>query len=317
MDSARRAAILEAVSRPAVCLPLVFTIFAWGYNFIALKHLYLEMTPAAAALMRHVLMYFILVAICRLWRYGPATESGEPGGNWFWAGGRIGMFGILSMGIYMILFLEALKRTSAPEGAIVIATAPLWTTLFAIIAKQEAFSWRVMAGAIIAFLGVVLVVFGGTEIHWENLAGNGLMLASAIAWALTSVWSRPLVGKRPPIVLLTQSMPAAMLVLVPYAIADTLATPWLDLTLKTYFAFGHFTLFAGALGFAGFFYGVQQVGASGAMLYQYGVAPLATLLAWAFLGDKLLPIQLGGMAIVIAGVVMGTAARRKVALAEA
>lgn len=304
------------MSRPAICFPLVFTVLAWGYNFIALKHLYLEMTPAAAALMRHVLMYFVLVAICGAWKYRPTTESGEEGGNWLWAGWRVGWFGVLSMGIYMILFLEALKRTSAPEGAIVIATAPLWTTLFAIVAKQEAFSWRVMAGAIIAFLGVVLVVFGGAEIHLENLAGNGLMLASAIAWALTSVWSRPLVSARPAIVVLTQSMPTAMLVLVPYSILDVWRTPWLSLTAKSYLAFGHFTILAGALGFAGFFYGVQRVGASGAMLYQYGVAPLATIFAWMFLGDRLHPVQLMGMAVVLTGVVLGTAARNRAAAAD-
>jgi len=305
------------VSRSAVCLPLVFTVLAWGYNFIALKFLYLEMTPAAAALMRHVLMYFVLVGICLLWRFSPTHENGEPGGNWFWAGWRVGWFGMLSMGIYMILFLEALKRTSAPEGAIVIATAPLWTTLFATLAKQEAFSWRVLTGAALAFAGVALVVFGGTEIQAANLVGDALMLASAIAWALTSVWSRPLVQSRPPIVVLTQSMPAAMLVLVPYSILDVWRTPWLSLTAKSYLAFGHFTILAGALGFAGFFYGVQKVGASGAMLYQYGVAPLATIFAWLFLGDRLHPVQLVGMAVVLTGVVLGTAARNRAAAAAA
>lgn len=304
------------MSRSAVCLPLVFTVLAWGYNFIALKFLYLEMTPAAAALMRHVLMFVVLVAICKVWRFSPTTESGESGGNWVWAGWKVGWFGVLSLGIYMILFLEALKRTSAPEGAIVIATAPLWTTLFATLAKQESFSWRVLAGAVIAFLGVILVVFGGAELQVKNLIGDGLMLASAIAWALTSVWSRPLVKDRSSIVVLTQSMPAALLVLVPYSIVDVLKTPWLDLTAKSYLAFGHFTLLAGALGFAGFFYGVQKIGASAAMLYQYGVAPLATLFAWIFLKDRLHPAQLIGMAVVLTGVIMGTAARNRAAKME-
>src|SRR5678815_4127455 len=160
--------LMNRLGRSGLCIPLVLTILAWGYNFVALKILYAEVTPAAAALMRHVIMYFVLVAVCKVLFVKTPT-------NWLWGGWRVSLFGCLSMGIYMILFLEALARTSAPEGAIVIATAPLFTTLFAVIAKQEEFSYRVLIGALVAFAGVSLVVFGGSEIRMDHLLGNGLM----------------------------------------------------------------------------------------------------------------------------------------------
>jgi drug/metabolite transporter (DMT)-like permease len=291
-----------------LCLPLLFTVFAWGYNFVALKILYAEVSPSAAALMRHVLMYLALVLICRAW-YGRRLRA--EGESLVWGGWRSAFFGALSMGFYMILFLEALARTSAPEGAILIATAPLFTSLFAILAKQEAFSLEVMLGAALALLGVGMVVFGGAELRMDHLLGNALMLASGIAWALSAVISRPLVSRKPAIVLLTQSMPAAVLVLLPYAFLPTLATPWLELTASTWLAMGHFTILAGALGFAGFFYGVQKIGAPGAMYYQFGVAPVATLFAWMFLGDRLWPLQIAGMGVVLAGVIFATVARNR------
>jgi drug/metabolite transporter (DMT)-like permease len=298
-----------------LCVPLVLAILAWGYNFVALKIVYAEVSPAAAALMRHVIMFFVLVAVCRVW-FKSTSEALGGMGTWFWGGWRVALFGALSMGLYMILFMEALARTSAPEGAIVIATAPLFTTLFAVAAKQETFSSRVVLGALVAFSGVVMVVFGGSEVRMDHLLGNGLMLVSAIAWALSAVVSRPLVQQRQSIAVLTQSMPAALIVLVPYAAKDFVATPWLDLTWQSYLGMAHFTLMAGALGFAGFFYGVQQVGASGAMYYQFCVAPLATLFAWIFLGDALHPVQIVGMGVVLAGVVLATVARGKSAEKE-
>lgn len=309
--------------RSALCLPLVLTVFAWGYNFIALKHLYLEVHPPAASLMRHILMYFMLVAVCAAWGIRPGA-AGAPGKNWtawIWGGWQVGFFGILSMGIYMIFFLEALDRTSAPEGAIVIATAPLFTMLFAILAKQEEFSWKVMAGALVAFSGVAMVVFTGKQLHLDHLLGNGLMLTSGMMWALSAVVSKPLIKNRAPIFLLTQSMPAAMVVLVPYALKDFVQTPWLDLSLGSYLSFGHFTALAGAFGFAGFFYGVQKIGATGAMYYQFCVAPLATVFAWIFLGDSLEPAQILGIGVVLAGVIWATQARKvreqaRLALAE-
>lgn len=292
-----------------VCLPLVLTVLVWGYNFVALKIVYFEVSPAAAALMRHVLMYFILVAVCRWWLSASFPEFRTA--NWLWGGWRIGLFGILSMGIYMVLFLEAVAKTSAAEGAILIATAPLFTTLFAVIAKQEMFSSRVLVGALVAFAGVAMVVFAGDELRFDHLLGNGLMLASAIGWALGAVVSRPLVRERPAILVLTQSMPAALVVLVPYALSATLATPWLSLSPPSYFALAHFTALAGALGFVGFFYGVQKIGAPGAMYYQFCVAPVATLFAWIFLGDSLGAWQIVGMGIVLFGVILATAARNR------
>lgn len=297
------------MSRRSVCWPLVFTVLAWGYNFVALKLLYAEVSPAPAALMRHVLMYLILVAVCHWWLSRENPELRKT--NWLWGGWRIAFFGVLSMGIYMILFLEAVNRTSAAEGAILIATAPLFTTLFAVIARQEAFSSRVLVGALVAFSGVAMVVFAGDEIRFDHLVGNGLMLASAIGWALGAVVSRPLVIKRPAIVVLTQSMPAALLILVPYALDASFATPWLSLSPTSYLAFAHFTILAGALGFVGFFYGVQKIGAPGAMYYQFCVAPVATLFAWIFLGDSLRPLQIVGMGVVLFGVILATAARKR------
>lgn len=156
-----------------------------------------------------------------------------------------------------------------------------------------------------------MVVFAGDEIRFDHLIGNGLMLASAIGWALGAVVSRPLVKTKPAIVVLTQSMPAALVVLVPYAIGASLTTSWLNLSSTSYLALAHFTILAGALGFVGFFYGVQKIGAPGAMYYQFCVAPVATLLAWIVLGDSLRPLQFVGMGVVLLGVILATAARKR------
>jgi drug/metabolite transporter (DMT)-like permease len=65
---------------------------------------------------------------------------------------------------------------------------------------------------------------------------------------------------------------------------------------------------AGVLGFSGFYIGVKQIGAPRAMLYQYAVAPLATLFSWLVLKEQLAWLQLLGMAVVVLGVSMGVRA---------
>jgi drug/metabolite transporter (DMT)-like permease len=284
------------------------TIVVWGYNFIALKVLYREVAPGPAALVRHAIMWLCLCAIV----WAMFRKDGFRPWRFDW---RTSAFGAIAMGVYMVLFVEALNRTSAPEGAIVIATAPLFTTLFAVLAKQEPFSLRVLFGALVAFGGVALVVFGGAQFHADHLLGNGLMLASSITWALGTVISRPLVKERPAIVVLTESMPAAFLVLIPYALTATLQIDWRSLHPESWWALAHFTFLAGVAGFVGFFVGVRQIGAAGAMMYQYCVAPLATLFAWWLLKEALNAWQLVGMAVVLAGVVAATAARKRVPVA--
>lgn len=282
-----------------VSLPLLVTVGAWGFNFTALKVLYHEVPPPAVGLVRFVLMWIILA----LYAKSQGESLKYPAGKAF----QLLSIGFLSMGVYMILFLEGLARTGAAEGAIILASAPVFTALFAVFFKQEVFQPKLLVGCFFAILGVGCVVsavgVGQTNVSsQEHWTGVGLVFASAVVWALQAVHSRPLLQDMSSLRLLTISMPGALVILVPYGLLDSIKVPWTELSMQAYATFAHVTLLAGVAGFLGFYLGVRAIGPSRALLYQYFVPPLAV--AFEALILKQLPTiaQFVGMVLIVGGV---------------
>lgn len=286
-------------------VPLTITSLSWGFNFVALKELYREMTPPAVALLRFVVMFTLLVLIClaKRERLIPKRED-------FW---HIQGVGFVALGMYMVLFMEGMKGTTPAEGAIVLATSPIFTFLFTCILKQEKFSAPALAGSLIAFIGVVLVILGGSAAGHGSLEGNLTILVAALVWAGGAVMMKPLLSKYSPVAVLTMAMPGALPVLLPYALAATLATDFTRITPTGWFNFTTVAVMSGVVAFVCFYTGLRQIGASAAALYQYFVPPIAALTAWLVMGKALGPIQFVGLAVVLGGVAYAGQARARAA----
>ncbi len=301
--------ILSKMDRPAARLswPLVGTALTWGFNFVAIKLMYQELSPATVGLSRWVLMFAAMVALCLALRAPMSVRRQDALPTFFQ--------GLISMGLYMVLFLEGMKLTDAAEGAIVLATAPIFTAILASIAKQEAFRLAVVGWAFVAMFGVALVTLGkgvssGQSAPIEGrILGDLLILGAAVVWAWGAVLSRPLVKTYTPLTMLTVSMAGALPVLVPYGAIPMFRTDWTAVGPVSWIMLLYMSIGAGVLGFLGFYAGVRQVGASGAMLYQYCVPPLAAAFAYLVLGTSLEWVQFLGLAFVVLGVSMAVRSR--------
>lgn len=280
---------------------LSLTILSWGYNFVAIKLLYQELNAPSVALGRFAAMYAIMVGVC----LAAGQSLRYPTGSAL----KILINGFLSMGVYMILFVEGLRESTAPEAAIILSTSPILTYLLAVFIRQERFSGWAMVGAVVAYAGVVIVVLGGAELSPARLGGNLLIFASAFVWAVAVVQSKSLVVATNPVRFLTLSMPGGLAALIPYGMAATIAAPWSQLSLPTWLAMAHVILLAGVLGFTCFYKGVEQIGPSGAMIYQYLVPPLTAVFSWLVFRFALTPMQFVGFVVVLGGVIWATRAR--------
>lgn len=284
--------------------PLLLTVLSWGFNFVALKLLYAEgLTAAAMSLVRFVLMWLVLAGLCLTQGRFPWYPKGD-----MW---RYLLLGMLSMGIYMILFLEGMTKTSPAEGAIILATSPIFTALLAVAFKQDQFSWAALGGTVLAFVGVTMVILAGHHAEGGQIIGNLLVLASAVVWAFCAVMTRTLVQKDTPLNVLTLSMPGALPLLVPYGLGASLAVDWARMDWVGWLSLAHIVILAGVVGFIGFYVGVRQVGSAGAMLYQFLVPPLAAFFAWLTLHDHLEVLQAVGLGVILVGVAWSTRVRAR------
>lgn len=281
---------------------LIGAMMTWGFNFVALKLLYPQISPAVVSVSRFAIMWVALLSICLFKKISLKVPP-----KVF----AIMLFhGFLSMGVYMICFLEGMKDSTPAEGSILLGLSPIFTMILAVLVRQEKLDIRALGGVLVAFLGVGIVVFGGeAKLHGEVVA-NLLVLKSAAIWALCTVISKPLVGKAHPLAMLVISMPGAIPLLLWYGGADTLALDWSSLTWVSWAMLLYVAIVAGTIGFALFYEGVRQVGASGAMTYQYLVTPMAAIFGVIVLKSHIGLIQAVGMVIVLAGVALTNKVRR-------
>ncbi len=282
-------------------------MLVWGFNFVAVKLLLLEMSASAATLIRWGIMSICLVGVC----LATKTSLRYPPGL-FW---RINLQGFVAMGLYMVCFVGGMATSTAAEGAIILGCSPVLTLLLAAIAGQEPFKWTTLRPTLVAFVGVALVVSfspsTGTGTH-SSLFGHVLLLVSAVLWALSAVLSRPLVHKVEPLRMLVLSMPGGLVALLPFGWHDVSRFDWAHFSPLGWAMLFYMAVVAGAVGFVLFYLGVKQVGAPGAMLYQYLVSPIATLSSIVVLHVGLHPIQLVGLVVVLTGVTLANIARQNI-----
>lgn len=163
----------------------LITIIVWGSTFITTKMLLAELTPVQIMLCRFAIAYVVL------WLIRPKAEKTTIKDELLFL--AMGIFGCT---LYFITENTALKYTLASNVSIIVASAPVITAILAhFFIKGEKFSKNTALGFVVAFAGVVLVVFNGQFVLRLNPAGDALSLVAAVSWAVYSVILRTCVDK--------------------------------------------------------------------------------------------------------------------------
>jgi drug/metabolite transporter (DMT)-like permease len=305
MQNCRRAIIFE-VRPPLSFRPniyLLVTVASWGLNFVAVKEIYdsKAMSPPSLALLRFLVMWASLVLVC-LWR----KESLRfPAGHTL----KLLYLGFVSMGIYMLFFLEGMSGSAATVGAILLQMSPIFTAFLAVAFRQERFSWGVLAGGLVALAGTVLIVYIPSSGTPNNLLSNVIVFLSALLWGYSVILMRPLLMKYSPLRVLTLSMAGGLPVMAAYGFLPSLHEHWGAITPYGWLMFFHVAIVSGVVAFLCFYQGVRQVGSTGATLYQFMVPAAALLSSVLIQGYVPRPLQLIGFIVVLAGVAYAARAR--------
>ncbi|HTY98191.1 MAG TPA: DMT family transporter [Rhodocyclaceae bacterium] len=160
--------------------------FFWGANFVLAGPVLADLSPQWAAALRFLLGAGLMVAI--------AISRGED--LWTLARRHAAAYlllGVVGIAAFNLLFFHAMQSTSADNGALIMATNPLLTTLLAAVLLGERASGRQLAALPVALAGVAVVVSHGQIDRLVNLQlaeGDLLMLAANLTWAVFNVGSR-------------------------------------------------------------------------------------------------------------------------------
>jgi len=132
--------------------------------------------------------------------------------------GRIFILGILGMAVYQSLAYFAAAITSATNMGIILSLMPLMSLAMAIISLGQRLTFGALIGAVVSFVGVLVVVSAGDLRallqHGVN-GGDALMLIATLAYALYSTLLKKWQLRLPPLLLLYLQVLVAIIVLLP------------------------------------------------------------------------------------------------------
>jgi DME family drug/metabolite transporter len=208
--------------------------------------------------------------------------------------------GGLAIGPFQALWIMSALVNGAAVSTVIGANAPVIVTLLAWVFWHEPLRWRKWAAIGLALLGTLAVaspfITGGARITPGGLA---LALGAATAYAMITLFTKPLAGRHSPATTLTYAFGFAALALLPFQIGRPLprgATP------DAWAAFAALIGLTTIAGYASYTLGLRRLPASVASIIAMVEVPCAAVLAGLFLGERLAAVQWLGALAVMGGV---------------
>jgi drug/metabolite transporter (DMT)-like permease len=254
------------------------------------------------SLLRFALGALVLLVILR-WREGTIRLP--------WRDlAAMGVVGMLGFGLYQVFWSTGLQWVSAGDSALLIAATPVITALLAVVAGSDTLTARKLAGALLSFAGVAVVITGGTGLSLgDSLVGDALTLGAALCWAIYTSFGAPILRRHSPLRTTAWAMVAGSLFLVPIGGAQLAATDWSAVTPEIWGAVVYSALLPAAISNVIVFQGVKLLGPTRITAYQFLVPAFAVVMAALFLAEPIRPAQVLGGIVIVAGILVTRSGR--------
>lgn len=274
----------------------IFTILVWGSCFVLTKEMLTTYTAIQIIPLRMALAYVTL------WVLRPKTLKLPRKDELMFI-----LIGVTGGSLYFFLQNTALSYTYAANVSILVALAPILTVILAQLFSRsgERLGKYVYIGAVIAIVGVVLVVLNGQLTFHLNPLGDFIALGAAFMWALYSIlikkyteqYDNFLVTRRVmlwafltsvPLMLVTDGMPD----LRPLFTTPRILLSWLFLGV-----------FGNAVCFAIWNIAFKRLGVVVTNNYLYASPFVTVVVGWLLLDEKISWMSILGAVLITLGVI--------------
>ncbi|KHK01759.1 DMT family transporter [Desulfovibrio sp. TomC] len=273
---------------------LVGSAVLWGGTWVAGRMLGTYMGPFSAAFLRFALasvfLYFLTARIEG--RFPRLSKQDLP---WLLTLAATGIFA------YNALFFAGLRTVPAGRAALIVACIPSVVALFSGLLFREAFPPLKIAGIVVSFAGVGLIVSGGDPLALlaTGLSPGDLCIFGCVAaWAAYTLAGKKAMERIAPYSAVTWSCILGALLLLPPALVMGLSR---DVAAAGPIAWGliaFFGILATGFGFSWYYEGVKAIGPTKAGVFINLVPVVAVFLGWLILDEPLShALALGGLLV--------------------
>ena len=285
-----------AASPARVWGALAIVYVVWGSTYLAIDVAVRTMPPFLMLSLRFLVAGTILYAVVaaregRLTTPPPLRE---------WRSAFVVGAALLLVGNGTVGWAEA-RGVDTGTAAIIIASMPLWLALFDRLLYGRRLTGLVMAGLVVGFGGVAILVSPGGS--GSPVSGELALVVSSAVWALGSLWARGHTSSSPLLNAAMQMLAGGVLL----GVAGTVLGEWGDVdpagvSAASIGGLVYLVVVGSLIAYSAFAWLIRVAPTSLVGTYAYVNPVIAVLLGTAFLGESLTPRVLVGGGIVVAAV---------------
>ena len=221
--------------------------------------------------------------------------------------GRIAIVALLLIGVGNLGVVWAEQWVPSGIAALLVASAPFWATILEALRKGgERIRFRRMIGMVIGFAGVALLVTPRGAGHFFDahfVMGAIAIQIAAIAWQGGSLYGKLTVNDVPPLMStgLQALIAGVTLDIIGLAIGEA---PRFHPSARSLIALLYLAIVGTMVAYSAYMYALPRLRITTMSLYTYVNPVVAVILGWLVLGERLTPVSIAGIAIILSGMVL-------------
>lgn len=284
-------------SRAALAALVLATLF-WSGNFIAGRAIRGEIAPLELNAIRWGLCLAILLpfALRGIIEHRRALLA-----SWR----QVVLLGLTGIAAFHTMVYQALSLTEAVNCLLILALAPVATVAGGMIWNGFRPSGAQILGLLVSLMGAIVMVLSGREHELSFLqfdAGKLWMLGAILIWAWYTLLLRAKPTDVPQMVTLVASILVALAAMLALMLIRGFEQP--EVSASTAMAVLYIAVFASALGFLFWSYGISVIGPERGGQFVHLMPIFGSVLAVILLDEQISVPLLAGAACVIAGIVL-------------
>lgn len=288
---------LDRSSRSNLLYHLVafITVAIWGTTFVSTKVLMLnELSPAHIFTLRFCIAYVLMLCFNHKRLFAQSWQDEV----------KMALLGITGGSLYFMCENEAMNYTTTTNTSLIVCSCPLFATLLVRLVYRQTSRINALqlAGSILAFAGMVIVVLNGRFVLHLSPIGDALAFMACISWAVYSLLMKSVAIKYSAAFITRKVFFYGVVTILPYYLFES-EVPSLNVLARPQ-VIGNL-LFLGCLAsmvcFLTWNWCIARLGAVKATNWVY-FNPITTMLfaSWV-LGETITPYFLMGAACILVG----------------
>ncbi|WP_067727903.1 DMT family transporter [Oceanobacillus damuensis] len=188
---------------------LTFCVVMWGSNFVFGKMLVQDFSPALLTMLRLLFIVLFLIVLSSYKKHFRSVKKSDLL--------AISFLGVIGVFINQWSFFVGLQTADPTTSALILATAPILTSILAAIFLKEKLTIRMLLGSVVAITGIYFVVTDGNSSSFYIDKGLLWIVVTMITFAIMIILTRLLSHRIDPLTITLYSNVVGFIVSVPFA----------------------------------------------------------------------------------------------------